>query len=65
MQYTDARDLATWMVRMLRSASSGTFNAVGPGRKFTLAEVLEVCRTAASEYARVAESARVTWVREE
>lgn len=46
VQYTDARDLALWLVRMLAAREGGTFNAVGPGRPEPLRAVLEACRAA-------------------
>jgi 2'-hydroxyisoflavone reductase len=47
VQFTDARDIAAWMVRMLDASTPGTYNAVGPGREVPLAEVLDACRLAA------------------
>jgi 2'-hydroxyisoflavone reductase len=47
VQYSDARDIAAWSVRMLADGRGGTFNAVGPGRPDTLREVLEGCAGAA------------------
>ncbi len=64
VQFSDARDIAAWMVRMLEAKEAGTFNAVGPGREVSLAEVLEACRNAAREEAGT-EDARVTWADEE
>ena len=43
VQYSDARDIAAWSVRMLAEGRGGTFNAVGPGRPDTLREVLDAC----------------------
>ncbi len=47
VQYSDARDIAAWSVRMLADGRVGTFNAVGPGRPDTLGEVLDACAVAA------------------
>lgn len=47
VQYSDARDVADWAVAMLAEGASGTFNAVGPGRRETLADVLDACVVAA------------------
>lgn len=49
VQFSDARDIAAWMVRMLESGGAGTFNAVGPGRDISLARVLKACREVAQE----------------
>ncbi len=66
VQFSDARDIAAWMVRMLESGSSGTFNAVGPGRDVSLARVLEACWEAAQEEAGREETrdTSVTWAGE-
>lgn len=47
VQYSDARDIAAWSVRMLADGHGGTYNAVGPGRPDTLREVLDACVVAA------------------
>lgn len=47
VQYSDARDVADWAVAMLAEGASGPFNAVGPGRRDTLGEVLDACLVAA------------------
>lgn len=47
VQYSDARAIAAWSVRMLGAGHGGTFNAVGPGRPDTLREVLDACVVAA------------------
>jgi 2'-hydroxyisoflavone reductase len=38
VQYIDVRDLTEWMIRLLEDRASGTFNAVGPARRQTMAE---------------------------
>lgn len=47
VQYSDVRDVADWSVRMLEARRSGTFNAVGPGRRETLGDVFAACQVAA------------------
>ena len=54
VQFTDARDLAAWLVRSLDPATSGapltgTYNAVGPGRQECLRDVLAACLAAARD----------------
>jgi 2'-hydroxyisoflavone reductase len=41
VQYVDVRDFAAWMVRLIESDTSGTFNATGPATKQTLAQFVE------------------------
>jgi 2'-hydroxyisoflavone reductase len=43
VQYTDVRDLAAWMVRMLADGRGGLFNGVGPGRPDRVGDVLHAC----------------------
>ncbi|MEA3245116.1 MAG: NAD-dependent epimerase/dehydratase family protein [Gemmatimonadota bacterium] len=40
VQVIDCRDLAEWMVRMAESRTVGTYNATGPEKPFTMAEML-------------------------
>lgn len=47
VQYSDVRDVAEWVVRCLAEGRSGTFHAVGPGRRETLGDVLDACQVAA------------------
>ncbi len=48
VQYSDARDVAAWIVDSVAAGRDGVFNAVGPGRPDTLRSVLEACVAAAS-----------------
>ena len=67
VQYTDARDLAAWSVRMLAERSTGTYNGVGPGYGISLAEVLAACLKAAIEEtgSDAADRVRLTWAGED
>ena len=56
VELIDARDLAIWALRMVESRATGTFNAAGPERTLTMAEMLETCRQAAGG------ETRFTWV---
>lgn len=66
VQFTDARDLAVWMVRMLAAGRGGTYNAVGPGRREKISDVLEACLQAAADPAspRNPLAPRLAWVDE-
>lgn len=66
VQYTDARDLAAWVVGMLGSGASGTYNGVGPGYETSLADVLAACLKAAAEASGVdvPGGLRLTWASE-
>lgn len=39
-QYIDSRDLAEWTIRMAEAREFGTFNAIGPDKPLTIAEML-------------------------
>jgi 2'-hydroxyisoflavone reductase len=54
VQLIDVRDLIEWMVRLIESRTGGTFNAVGPSARLTMAEFVHG--------ARAAVSAPVSWV---
>ena len=66
VQFTDARDLAAWMVRSLgptpNGPLTGTYNAVGPGRKESLHDVLAACLQAAEDVSEAVNPADVQLV---
>jgi nucleoside-diphosphate-sugar epimerase len=39
-QFIDSRDLAEWTIRMAEARELGTFNAIGPAKPLTIAEML-------------------------
>jgi 2'-hydroxyisoflavone reductase len=39
-QYIDSRDIAEWTIRMAEERATGTYNAVGPAKPTTMAELL-------------------------
>ncbi len=41
VQYVDVRDLIGWMVRLVENRTGGTFNAVGPTHRQTMAEFIQ------------------------
>ena len=40
VQFIDARDLAEWTIRMIEARETGTYNATGPDKPLTIAEML-------------------------
>jgi 2'-hydroxyisoflavone reductase len=56
VQFIDGRDLALWIVRCVEEGHAGTFNAVGPGEKVVMKQLIDACVQAA------AAPAAVTWV---
>ncbi|MCM3611803.1 NAD-dependent epimerase/dehydratase family protein [Planococcus sp. MERTA32b] len=44
IQFIDVRDLAEWIIRMVESKASGTFNAAGPESELTMEEFLDTCK---------------------
>lgn len=59
VQFVDARDLATWMLRLAEARAGGTWHATGPATPLTMGECLARCGAA------IGSSARLTWVDEE
>lgn len=46
VQFIDARDLADWCVHAAEARLAGTFNAIGPEPRPTMAQMLDACRRA-------------------
>ena len=40
VQFIDARDLAEWTIKMIEAKETGTYNATGPDKPLTMAEML-------------------------
>ncbi len=58
-RFIDARDLAAWVVRMIESGATGTYNARGPNETLTFGELLDTCKTITGS------DARFVWVDEQ
>lgn len=56
VQVIDARDLAEWTIRMVEDRTFGTFNAVGPGYRVPMADLLCGIRAATTA------GAELTWI---
>lgn len=52
-QFIDVRDLARWIVEMLETERTGTYNATGPFEELTLGEVLQTCIDVSGSDARL------------
>jgi 2'-hydroxyisoflavone reductase len=52
VQFIDARDLGEWSIRCCEDETFGTFNATGPGRRFTVKDMLEGARAVVGSNAR-------------
>jgi 2'-hydroxyisoflavone reductase len=59
VQFIDVRDLAEWTIRMAEQGATGTYNATGPRKKFTIGEMLEGIRQVTKS------EAQFTWVKAE
>ena len=56
VQIIDARDLAEWIIRMLETQQTGTYNATGPEKQLTMQQILETCKRVSGS------NARFTWL---
>ncbi|HYG59485.1 MAG TPA: NAD-dependent epimerase/dehydratase family protein [Symbiobacteriaceae bacterium] len=56
VQFIDARDLAQWTLHLVEARQTGVFNATGPDRSLTMAEVLETIQSTAGT------AATLTWI---
>lgn len=56
VQFVDARDLTSWIVRLAENGTAGTFNATGPAGRLSMRSMLEQMRDAS------AVSSQLHWV---
>jgi 2'-hydroxyisoflavone reductase len=56
VQFIDARDLAEWTIRMIEAKETGAYNAVGPEKPLTMAELLYGIKAVTTS------GAQFTWV---
>jgi 2'-hydroxyisoflavone reductase len=56
VQFIDARDLAEWTIRMIEARETGTYNATGPAKPLTMAEMLAGIKAVTTA------GAQFTWV---
>jgi 2'-hydroxyisoflavone reductase len=56
VQFIDARDLAEWTIRMIEAKETGTYNATGPEKPLTMAEMLHGIKAVTTS------GAQFTWV---
>lgn len=45
-QFVDVRDVAEWVLHMLETGKTGTYNVTGPDYRLSMSDVLEECRAA-------------------
>jgi len=60
IQIIDVRDLTSWMMRLVESRTTGSFNAVSAPGAFTMGQLITACQQAAAT-----SGTTVTWVPEE
>ncbi|HEY0321972.1 MAG TPA: NAD-dependent epimerase/dehydratase family protein [Pyrinomonadaceae bacterium] len=58
-QFVDVRDVAEWVMHMLESVETGTYNVTGPDYRLAMSKLLEECRAATGS------DASFTWVSDE
>src|SRR5688500_18123293 len=56
VQFIDARDLAEWTIKMIEAKETGTYNATGPDKPLTMAEMLHGMKAVTTA------GAQFTWV---
>lgn len=61
LQYVDARDLASWMLRLAERSSGGVFNVVSRRGHATMGELLDAAVTVVGE-ARAGSPAELVWL---
>jgi 2'-hydroxyisoflavone reductase len=62
VQIIDARDLSEWIIHMVETCQTGTYNAVGPEQPITMQELLETCKRVSSVSGS---NAHFTWIDED
>jgi len=58
VQFIDVRDLAEWILRLVETGRTGTYNATGSSPSLTMGRLLDACRTVSGS------GASFTWVPE-
>lgn len=56
VQFIDSRDIAEWTIRMIEEKATGTYNATGPSKPLTIAEMLHGIKAVTTR------GAQFTWV---
>jgi 2'-hydroxyisoflavone reductase len=56
LQVIDVRDLAEWLVRLVEGEVTGAFNAVGPGKPWSMGELFAACREVTGK------DTKLTWI---
>jgi len=53
IQFIDARDLASWILRLITQRASGAYNGTGPNEGATMGELIDTCRWICGEEVEV------------
>lgn len=56
VQLIDVRDLGEWIVKLIEDRTTGIFNGLGPDKPLTIGAMLEACKAASGN------GAKLTWV---